>query len=95
MIYRPDWWPTTDPQTEGSLLAMCERLHMDYTGSSDPLHESERDLYIRCLVWCKDNWRHPSSDYDWLVLEVIGEALREQKARGMMDKLKRQAHGEA
>lgn len=94
--YRPEWWPNHDGYTSTmpyTILELCDQLHMDHSGSSDPLDPEWVELMVRCLTWVRDNWRRPSTAYDDAVLRLVIRTLNERtpKPQGAPDFICRRA----
>lgn len=86
--YRPEWWPNHDGYTSTmpyTILELCDQLHMDHSGSSDPLDPERARLMVRCLEWVRDHWRRPSTAYDDAVLILVIRTLNERTLRPQGD----------
>lgn len=66
-------------QNKDSLLVICESLHMDHTGASDPLLPTDKEKYIKILKLALDSWQESalSELYDNCVRLLIMATLEE------------------
>lgn len=89
--YRPEWWPRRELCGGYGILEICERLHTDHTGASDPLDRHEFDLMRQGLNWALANWREPSSDYDLAVRSLAIATLTETSKTGAGESVRKRA----
>ena len=80
--YRPAWWPVRgENRNIVGVLYICQALHEDHTGSSDPLGDEERRLFLRCLEWVLEHWKQTTCAYDNGVGILVRRTLNERKPK--------------
>ena len=77
MEYRPDFWPRNEAEEWMSVLEMCDVVHQA-TRSNYGHFVEDIDLYVRCLEWLRDNWKHPTSMWDRALLTLVVRTLNER-----------------
>ncbi len=58
-----------------SILDVCETLHGDATGTSDPIPDEKRTELVKWLQWRIETWTLPISEYDDCVHKLVCAAL--------------------
>ncbi len=60
------------------ILAICQALHMEKAGSSDPMADEERSAMVTWLQRRRDRWKWSECPYDAAVYSLMVIALWEQ-----------------